>query len=98
MSLEERLKKLLEASPEQLQAIDDILAFGVHQKAADIASPLLLEMKSAAKYMGVSRTTLWRMIKIGFLQRIEILPGSFRLRRADLHEIASGRRKLFPDQ
>jgi len=98
MSLEERLKKLLEASPEQLQAIDDILAFGVHQKAADIASPLLLEMKSAAKYMGVSRTTLWRMIKIGFLQRIKILPGSFRLRRADLHEIASGRRKLFPDQ
>ena len=37
-----------------------------------------------------SRATLWRMIKAGALQKIEVLPGSFRLRRADLEAIVGG--------
>ena len=36
------------------------------------------------------RATLWRMIKAGALQKIEVLPGSFRLRRADLEAIVGG--------
>ena len=93
MDLEERLKKLIEASPEQIKAIDRILTLGVHQKTADVTGPLLLGMKASAKFLGVSRTTLWRMTKIGLLERIEILPGNFLFRRADLEAIVNRPRK-----
>jgi len=46
--------------------------------------PLLLAMGKAAQYMGVSRPTMWRMIRDGRLEKIEVLAGSFRMRRADL--------------
>jgi len=46
-------------------------------------------MKAAVKFLGVSRTTLWRMVIDGHLKRVEVLPGSFRLRRADLEAIAN---------
>jgi len=58
------------------------------------SGPLLMGMTASAKLLGVSRATLWRMIKGGLLQKIEVLPGSFRLRRADLESIAAGRRKI----
>jgi predicted site-specific integrase-resolvase len=48
-------------------------------------------MSASAKFLGVSRATLWRMIKAGLLQKVEVLPDSFRLRRADLEAIASGK-------
>jgi hypothetical protein len=34
------------------------------------------------------------MIKGGLLQKIEILPGTFRIRRADLEAIAAGQKKI----
>jgi hypothetical protein len=34
------------------------------------------------------------MIKGGMLPKIEILPGTFRIRRADLEAIAAGQRKI----
>lgn len=46
--------------------------------------PLLLGMGQAAKYLGVSRPTMWRMLQAGRLEKVEILPGSYRMRRADL--------------
>lgn len=46
--------------------------------------PLLLGMGEAARYAGLSRTTLWRVIQAGSLEKVEILPGSYRLRRADI--------------
>lgn len=52
--------------------------------------PLLLAMGQAAKYMGVSRPTMWRMIRDGRLEKVEILPGSFRMRRADLDAYVAG--------
>lgn len=89
MNTEERLKRLFEASPEQLGAIDGILEGKFQTPSVETAGPLLLGMKAAAKFLGVSRTTLWRMIVDGRLKRVEVLPGSFRLRRADLEAIAS---------
>ena len=56
--------------------------------------PLLMGMTASAKLLGVSRATLWRMIKGGLLQKIEMLPGSFRVRRADLEAIAAGQKQL----
>ncbi len=67
--------------------------------AADAAArpmkgPLLLGMGAAAALLGVSRPTLWRMIQAGRLEKVEILPGSHRIRRVDLEGIVMpGRRK-----
>ena len=94
MNTEERLKRLFAASSEQMQAIDDILESRNQEKSKAISGPLLMGMTASAKLLGVSRATLWRMIKGGLLQKIEVLPGSFRLRRADLESIAAGQRKI----
>jgi predicted DNA-binding transcriptional regulator AlpA len=96
MNTEERLKRLFAASPEQMHAIDDILESGIREKPMAMSGPLLLGMTASAKLLGVSRATLWRMIKGGFLQKIEVLPGSFRLRRADVEAIAAGHKKITP--
>jgi excisionase family DNA binding protein len=53
-----------------------------------LTAPLLLNMGHAASYLGVSRTTLWRMIRSGRLEEVEVLPGSHRLRRADVEGLA----------
>jgi len=74
-------------------AIDGILESGVQEKPMVTSGPLLMGMTASAKLLGVSRATLWRMIKAGLLQKIEVLPGSSRLRRADLEAIAVGQRK-----
>ena len=92
MNTEERLKRLFAASPEQMQAIDGILESSVQQKPAVMSGPLLMGMTASAKLLGISRATLWRMIKAGVLQKIEVLPGSFRLRRADLEAIVGGQK------
>ena len=94
MNTEERLKRLFAASSEQIQAIDDILESRIQEKPTTTSGPLLMGMTASAKLLGVSRATLWRMAKGGLLQKIEVLPGSFRLRRADLEAIAAGQRKI----
>jgi predicted DNA-binding transcriptional regulator AlpA len=93
MNTEERLKRLFAASPEQMVAIDGILESGIaSKKTTEPTGPLLLGMTASANLLGVSRATLWRMIKGGLLQKVEVLPGSFRLRRADLEAIAAGQK------
>ena len=77
-----------------MEAIDGILESGIPEKPMVMSGPLLMGMSASAKLLGVSRATLWRMIKFGLLKKIEVLPGSFRLRRADLEAIAAGRRKV----
>ena len=50
---------------------------------------LLMKMGPAAKYLGVSRVTLWRMIRDGRLKQVELMPGSFRICRQDLEKLAA---------
>jgi hypothetical protein len=38
------------------------------------------------------------MTNLGVLQKVEILPGSFLLRRADLEALAAGQKKVVPPQ
>jgi excisionase family DNA binding protein len=52
-----------------------------------------MHMGAAAEHLGVSRTTLWRMIREGRLQKVEVLPRSFRIRRGDLEAIASAKER-----
>ena len=53
--------------------------------------PLLMGMGDAAAFLGVSRTTLWRMIQAGRIEKVEILPGRHRVRRADLERFVDDR-------
>lgn len=46
--------------------------------------PLLLSMGETCELMGLSRSSLWRLIKSGRLEKIELHPGSYRIRRADI--------------
>jgi len=85
----ERILKFLQAPPDQQAAIDQILEN--KQKPETASGPLLMGMSMAAKFLGVGRTTLWRMITAGKLQKVEILPNSYRVRRADLENIARGK-------
>ena len=84
-----RLIGMLQASPEQLRAIDHILA-GEKFAASNrpLCGPLLLNMSKAAQLAGISRTSVWRLVKAGRLPRVEVLPGSFRVRRADVERLA----------
>ena len=88
--VEARFLKILAASPEQLVAIDKILAGQFDQEQRDLKAPLLVGMGAGARLLGLSRATMWRMIKAGRLRKVEVLPGSFRLRLADLEAIAYG--------
>ena len=90
ISSNERLVRILQASPEQQAAIDRVLAGQAEAPRPASSGPLLLSMRQAAKMIGVSRVTFWRMMKAGKLERVEILPGSFRVRRADVEALAGG--------
>ena len=86
----ERLVKILQADAKQQAAIDRILDGKVLARSERDNGPLLLGMSAAARFLGASRATLWRMIRSGRLSKVEILPGSFRVRRADLEQLANG--------
>lgn len=88
----DRILKFLQATPEQQAEINLVLEGKSRVEAP--AGPLLLGMTAAAKLLGISRATLWRMIKAGVLQKVEVLPGSFRMRRADLERLAAAPKVL----
>jgi excisionase family DNA binding protein len=53
--------------------------------------PLLLSMGEAAELLNISRATLWRTLKSGRLTKVELYPGAYRLRRADVIALAAGK-------
>lgn len=85
--------RFLQATPEQQAAIDRILEGRMEPAAEPPKGPLLLGMGAGAKLLGVSRATFWRMIRAGRLTKVEVLPGSFRVRRGDVEGIAAPRAK-----
>ena len=84
------LLRFLHATPAQQAAIECVLSGQAALNRREPTGPLLLGMSASAQWLGVSRATLWRMIKAGRLGKVEVLPGSFRLRRCDLESLASG--------
>jgi len=51
--------------------------------------PLLLTVSQAARRLNLSRTTLYRAMRAGRLSKVEVYPGSYRLRRSDVEAIAA---------
>ena len=93
LSSDQRLLGMLRASPEQKAAIDGILSGRLAPRppaqAPEVKGPLLLRVKDAAEFLGVHRATMWRLVKAGRLETVELL-GSLRVRRADVVTLAGG--------
>lgn len=87
----ERLLKFLLAPPQVREQIDRILDGKELPRSEPLSGPLLLGMTQAAALLGCSRTSLWRLIQSGRLEKVELLPGSYRVRRADLEEFIRGK-------
>ncbi len=92
MDTNQRLLKILNASPQQQAEIDRILAG--QPGAESVSGPLLLTMGEASRLLNVSRATLWRCIKAGRLERVELFPNSFRLRKADVERLVEGGKEV----
>lgn len=90
METNARLMKLLAANPAQLEQIDAILEGSLPDNRRDPDEPLLVGVGNAARRLGISRSTLWRMISSNRLRKIELYPGAYRVRVSDLHALASG--------
>jgi predicted DNA-binding transcriptional regulator AlpA len=86
METNERIKWLLEATPEQLSAYDALRA----GKKSAPPSLRLLRMGIAAKETQLSRTTLWRAIRDKRLKVVEVRKGSFRISENELRRFVEG--------
>lgn len=51
--------------------------------------PLLLTMGEACELIPCSRATLWRICKAGRLEKVELYPNAFRLRKSDILGLVS---------
>ncbi len=85
----ELLQAVMAATPEQTDTIERFLAGAPIR--AEVKGPLLMTMTEGAKLLGVSRATLWRLSKFGRLPKVELFPGSLRVRRQDLLDIVRER-------
>lgn len=82
MNIETRLKKLMVATPSQLNKIDAILDSRV--ASSNITDMVLLTISSAARKTGLSRNSVYRLIADGKLVTVPLRNGSRRIRQADL--------------
>lgn len=87
LSPNDRMMKVLQAPPDVQARIDAVLD-NRNEPTRVTTGPLLFNMGQAAKYLGVSRSTLWRVIQAGRITPVEIRAKSFKIRRADLEQLA----------
>lgn len=88
VDIEDVLRALLVADDDHRHTALQVLQGDLDFETKRRRGPLLLGMGEAAKFLGISRPTLWRMIQAGRLERVELMPGSYRIRRSDLEALA----------
>ena len=88
MTTEQRLSAILAATPGVLKAVDSILAGGIEGATEQPTDRRLLSIAQAARALGVSRTTVWRLLRDGRLPFIELRPGSRRVPSQAVTEFA----------
>jgi hypothetical protein len=85
------LAAVVAAAPDRKEAALKVLRGEVMPAAKPLNGPLLLGMGAAATLLGVSRATLWRVLRAGKFEKVELFPGSFRVRREDLEALVAGK-------
>jgi excisionase family DNA binding protein len=90
MSTDERMMKLLTADPATLAKVDAVLNGTASEKPADPGDRRLLTQTQAAEILGCSRMTIFRMVKDGRLDAVELRAGRLRIPSAALTELAKG--------
>lgn len=91
MTDKERILRVLNASPETLRKIDDILMDRDKKGRSSDDDIRTLTLTEAAKRLNVSRTTVYRMVKSGCIDIVKI-SGVNRVRLQSLIDLAFGRR------
>ena len=77
--------RLLTATPSELKKIEAVFT---GEGATEPTDRRLLSIAQAAAAMGVSRTTIWRLLRDGRLPCVELRPGSRRIPSAAVTEFA----------
>jgi excisionase family DNA binding protein len=86
MNKETMIARLLNATPAELKKVAAVFN-GDATEQAEVADRKLLSIQQTAAAMGVSRTTVWRLLKAGRLPIIELRPGSRRVPSAAITEL-----------
>jgi excisionase family DNA binding protein len=81
MGKEELIGRILAATPEQLKMLEQALS---GEKAVEVTDTRLLTFTEAARWMHVSRQTIWRMVKEGRLPTVETRLDRYRVPTAAL--------------
>lgn len=83
------LAAVVAATPERKASALKVLRGEVLESGSrPVTGPLLMGIGAGAKFLGVSRATLWRACLAGRIQKVELFPGSYRVRREDLEALA----------
>ena len=94
---DEVIQAVFSATPESKSRALAILEGNEPAPSSDLSPPssevppLLMGMGESAKFLGVSRATLWRMLRDGRLEKVEIYHNAFRLRRSDILDLVNDR-------
>jgi len=87
MTFESIVAKLIVATPDKLAAIDGVLNGKVSH---DPESVKLYTLSAAARKTGMSRATIWRMVKGGSVRTVHIRENARRIPESELVRIARG--------
>jgi len=85
MNKELLMARLLTATPSELKKIEAVLAGETPTEPTDRR---LLSIQQAADALGVSRSTVWRLLRDGRLPCVELRPGSRRVPSQAVTEFA----------
>jgi excisionase family DNA binding protein len=58
----------------------------VAKKSSCGPGPVLLTMGEVCDLLGISRATLWRMVRAGGIEKTEIYEGAFRIKRSEVEK------------
>ena len=87
MTKEALIGKLLAASPAELKRVAAVFTT---EGTTDPGDRKLLSIQQTADALGVSRTTIWRLLRDGRLPCVELRPGSRRVPSAAISAFVKG--------
>lgn len=81
-----------------LQSVLSLLDGGQATLAPATNGPILLTASAAAKRLGISRTTFWRLVRKKRVSPVEITPGVFRYHTTDVDSLTTVKSRYRPRQ